>query len=41
MIGFSSIKLALGAALATTSVVAQSDAWHFDYVGKLLVARLE
>ena len=41
MVGFSSIKIALGVALAASSVIAQSDAWHFDYVGRLMVARLE
>jgi hypothetical protein len=35
------VKYALGATVTATSVLAQSDAWHFDIVKKLLVARIE
>lgn len=41
MIGSALVRTALGATLAASSVMAQSDAWHFDIVKTLMIARME
>ncbi|KAG7529582.1 hypothetical protein FFLO_05554 [Filobasidium floriforme] len=41
MVATTLVRAVLGAALAASSAVAQSDAWHFDIVKTLMVARMD